>query len=75
MTYEQQIVLRTLQQVQAKKDNLITKTFEKLKNDDSIKDTVRKLQIDMLDFVELILGCVAEDNGIKIELEERKNNS
>lgn len=72
MTYEQQIVLRTLQQVQAKNDNYILKTFEKLKNDDSIKDTVRKLQIDMLDFFELILGCVAEDNGIKIEFEERK---
>lgn len=73
MTYEQRIILKTLNEVQEALYNLITKSESTLKNDGSIEDNATKLQIETLEVVDLVLGMVAQKNGIKINVEKRED--
>lgn len=72
MTYEKQIVLRTLKQVQDKIYELIDDNKKKLKNDNSFEDKLIQSYISHFELMDLLLGCVAKENGIKIEVEEDK---
>ncbi len=73
MTREQQVVLRTLNQIQEETDKFIQERRKQIKNNDSVKDAVINLQIDMLCLFDLIVGRVAQKNGIEIEVKVRED--
>lgn len=71
LSKEQLIVLKTLNEVRDLNDDIVKGYKKRLKNDDSVEDTIMKVQAETLEVLDILLATVAKKHGIKIEIEER----